>query len=331
MAHTTPPRPVDIAAVFPALVPLARTATRLHPRPGAPSAQDSSIGGPLLWPASDPWPHCEGPHPVADLFPMSPLPDIRLARRLQASRERGQADAPVTQEERAAWDRVLAGVPAPGGSIPMLPLAQLYIRDFPGLLHPRRTDTLQVLWCPFDHAEAPLPRTVLCWRAADLVADVLAEPPEPTAVQYESYVPEPCFVEPEPITEYPVRGMLDEELAGQISEWDKGRDIQYNDALSVAPGWKASGWPPWGYTDPHPQYCPECGTQMEPLLTIASQEWDDRRCSWAPYEDQAAVSDGHVHYLNLKTPTKVVIGDNHNLQIYVCPTVPEHPHTQLMQ
>ncbi|MFE5868156.1 hypothetical protein ACFQ6V_05790, partial [Streptomyces roseifaciens] len=52
--RTTPPRPVDVAAVFPQLAPLARTATRLHPRPGAPSPHDSSVGGPLLWAADEP-------------------------------------------------------------------------------------------------------------------------------------------------------------------------------------------------------------------------------------------------------------------------------------
>ncbi|MFE1443243.1 hypothetical protein [Streptomyces sp. NPDC058739] len=35
---TTPPRPFDVTALFPQLAPLARTATRLHPRPGSPTA-----------------------------------------------------------------------------------------------------------------------------------------------------------------------------------------------------------------------------------------------------------------------------------------------------
>ncbi|MEW2267655.1 hypothetical protein AB0913_34660, partial [Streptomyces sp. NPDC047868] len=55
--RTTPPRPVDVTALFPQLAPLARTTTRLHPRPGSPTVRDSSVGGPLLWPADEPWPH----------------------------------------------------------------------------------------------------------------------------------------------------------------------------------------------------------------------------------------------------------------------------------
>lgn len=60
--RTTPPRAVDVTAVFPELTPLARTATRLHPRPGIPTPYDSSVGGPLLWPADEPWPHCDALH-----------------------------------------------------------------------------------------------------------------------------------------------------------------------------------------------------------------------------------------------------------------------------
>ncbi|GFE27566.1 hypothetical protein Sliba_80190 [Streptomyces nigrescens] len=59
---TIPPRPFDITALFPQLAPLARTATRLHPRPGSPTVHDSSVCGPLLWPADEPWPHCDEPH-----------------------------------------------------------------------------------------------------------------------------------------------------------------------------------------------------------------------------------------------------------------------------
>ncbi len=59
MGLTTPVAPVDVAALFPELAGQSRTTVRLHPRRGAPTAADSSMGGPLLWPADEPWPHCE--------------------------------------------------------------------------------------------------------------------------------------------------------------------------------------------------------------------------------------------------------------------------------
>ena len=62
VTRTTPPRPVDVTAVVPQLAPLARPAIRLHPRPGSPTPRDSFVGGPLLWPADEPWPRCDRPH-----------------------------------------------------------------------------------------------------------------------------------------------------------------------------------------------------------------------------------------------------------------------------
>nr|BEK63072.1 hypothetical protein KPHV_02990 [Kitasatospora purpeofusca] len=47
MTRTTPERPVDVERLFPELARYRRTATRLHPRPGAPGARDSSVGGPM--------------------------------------------------------------------------------------------------------------------------------------------------------------------------------------------------------------------------------------------------------------------------------------------
>ncbi|MGW6154368.1 hypothetical protein ACWFRM_14745 [Streptomyces sp. NPDC055144] len=62
MPRTTPPRPVDVEALFPELGALRRSATRLHPRPGTPTVHDSSVGGPMLWPAGEPWPVCTIAH-----------------------------------------------------------------------------------------------------------------------------------------------------------------------------------------------------------------------------------------------------------------------------
>jgi hypothetical protein len=60
MPHT-PHRPVDVAALFRELAGQERTTVRLHPRPGRVGPQDSSIGGPLLWPDTEPWPQCDYP------------------------------------------------------------------------------------------------------------------------------------------------------------------------------------------------------------------------------------------------------------------------------
>src|SRR5215469_7264887 len=63
-----------ITTVFPDLAELAATAIRLHPRPGRAGLRDSSIGGPLLWPAGEAWPVCDDSHSGWDQAPLRPPP-----------------------------------------------------------------------------------------------------------------------------------------------------------------------------------------------------------------------------------------------------------------
>ncbi|MFC7262698.1 hypothetical protein [Streptomyces lutosisoli] len=352
--RTTPPRPVDVTAVFPELAPLARPAIRLHPRPGSPSIGESSVGGPLLWPAEEPWPHCEGTH-VDSGFRESPA-EVRLTRRRVARQLRDPHGPAFTPEEEAIKERnaamlaerLDAGPPWPAECpVPMLPVAQLYLRDIPLLRPPGQADLLQVLWCPYDHNPGHKPSTALFWRSAAEVGDVLVAPPEPCEVNWWGYVPEPCLLAPEAITEYPNSLDLSPEMRLTVEDWsrwqaaDVGVDSSYadypaefyNGNLADSPGWKVGGWPPWGRTDPNPRYCGVCDVQMVPLLTIASFEWDGGELrGWAPYEDRAAAyADSHYAGQDPAQPTKVEVGSTDNMQLYVCPTSPEHPHTDLIQ
>ncbi|MFI8885164.1 hypothetical protein [Streptomyces sp. NPDC053813] len=354
--RTTPPRPVDVTAVFPELAPSARPAIRLHPRAGSPSVRESSVGGPLLWPVTEPWPHCEGSHPDSG-FRQSPA-EVRLDRRIRARLHRDPHGPALTPEEEAIRDRdaamlgerLDAGPPWPAECpVPMLPVAQLYLRDIPLLRPPGQADLLQVLWCPYDHDPDYKPSTALFWRSAAAVVDILATPPEPYEADYPGYVPEPCLLAPEAVTEYPNSLDLSPEMQQMLGDWnrwqaaDVGVESSYADyadypeefydsELADAPGWKVGGWPPWGRTDPYPRYCAVCDVRMVPLLTIASFEWDGGTQSWAPYEDQtAAFAASHVAGQNPAQPTAVEVGRTDNLQLYVCPVSPEHPHTDLIQ
>lgn len=390
ITRTTPPRPLDVSALFPQLAPLARTATRLHPHPGSPSARDSSVGGPLLWPAEEPWPHCEGPHELDGANPALSPADLRLQRRIRAAAQ----GRDLTPQERKTLRLIQPPTTYPSprpslrpydGAVAMLPLAQLYVRDVPDLCAPDGADLLQVLWCPFDHPPMQfMPRTVLFWRSAAAVTDVFAAPPEPPVVQFDGYLPEPCLLAPEQITEYPVSPELSKDVRVQLGDWSRwqaaGEAVDsryasypeefYDVDLSVAPGWKVGGWAAWGYTDPRPQSCPACDTTMVPLLTIATYEWDASTRSWIPEEDrderepispsstpvrpegQAVIDilrargievhdrgrvprEARVAPLGTapvpRQPTAVQIASGHKQQLYVCPTSPEHPHTELMQ
>ncbi|WP_369144673.1 hypothetical protein [Streptomyces sp. R44] len=233
--------------------------------------------------------------------------------------------------------------------VPMLPVAQLYARDVL-LPHPpggSKADLLQVLWCPFDHPEQEqwMPRTAVFWRSTADVTEILTSPPEPYAAE-ELYVPVPCVLAPEQVIEYPTPPDLSKELQEQLkdrSRWqaagariDAGfaphLDSYYAGDLSVAPGWKTGGHPRWGYVDPWPRPCLSCGTDMDPLLTIASVEWDGGGQSWIPYEDETAAASPRNHVRDLaRRPTAIQIADLHDQQIYYCPMDPGHPHRELMQ
>ncbi|WP_369254532.1 hypothetical protein [Streptomyces sp. R35] len=100
-------------------------------------------------------------------------------------------------------------------------MAQLYLRDIPLLRPPGQADLLQVLWCPYDHDPDYKPATAVFWRSAATVVDVLATPPEPYEANYPGYVPEPCLLAPEAITEYPNSLDLSPEMRLAVGDWSR--------------------------------------------------------------------------------------------------------------
>jgi hypothetical protein len=332
MVRTTTPRPVDVTAQFPELAPLARTAVRLHPRPGAPAAPDSSIGGPLLWPAGEPWPVC-AEHTGPWQFGFTPG-DVRLRRQILAaawSRPRAPGTDLLTPPERAVIDRIGSEgrrIPV-DGPVPMVPVAQLYASDIPALPRPPGTDLLQVLWCAFDHDPGYLPQTALRWRTAADVTDSLAVAPQPAVIGNDDYLPEPCVLHPETVTEYPAPHELPEDLQEMIFAWEEDRPFTYQYDLAVAPGWKIGGHAPWSFSDPWPMQCTECGSEVRPLLTIEGSEWHDGGGgSWRPAE-ATGVPDSRSS--SIARPTGIEIGRGYSMQLYVCTSSYVHSHLQNMQ
>ncbi|MFF7450509.1 MULTISPECIES: hypothetical protein [unclassified Streptomyces] len=320
MPRTTPPRPLDVATRFPELAPLARTAVRLHPTPGDPTPADSSIGGPLWWPADEPWPTC-AQHDAPTHLGYSP-DDVRLRRRILAeawSRPRAAGADFLSPRERELYDQASEERQVPqDGPVPLIPVAQLYARDIPELPRPDGTDLLQLLWCPFAH-EDHVPRTELRWRAsAEVTAPAAA--PEPSVVGRDRFLPEPCVLHPEPVTEFPAPHELPEDLADRVEDWAESEGAVYQYDLAVAPGCKVGGHAPWSSTDPFPMACPECGAAVRPLLTIDGYEYDGGSRSWRPYEDTGPA-----------TPTHLAIGRDHALQLYVCTVSYDHPHLRNVQ
>jgi hypothetical protein len=341
MARTTPPRPVDPVVEFPELGALARTAIRLHPRPGTPSVHDSSIGGPLLWPANEPWPRCNAEDHDHERYPEYSLADTRLVRRIKNARlgrwvhslgnqeDSGHVGAGFTVEEQEILDRIET-ITGPDGPVAMVPVAQLYVRDIPSLCAPEGMDLLQVLWCPCVHDEDSLPATALFWRSAAAVDDILVDPPEP-ALYDDDLIPEPCTIAPEAVVEYPID--LDNDLSERLADWITahfGDEFGFGN-FGIAPGCKVSGYVRWGMQDPYPNPCPVCGAETEPLLTISSQEWEHNVPHWVPVEDVAAEAAWGCYQDGPSMPTRIRVCDMDRLIIRVCPKSPEHPHIQMIQ
>ncbi|MEV6192805.1 hypothetical protein AB0M19_10385 [Streptomyces sp. NPDC051920] len=353
MSRTTPPRPVDIASIFPELAPLARQAVRLHPRTGLPSVHDSSVGGPLLWPADEEWPTCAKEHDNA--HPPVSLGDIRQMRALLDAawlRPRDPREWLLNPDERAYFAKLRAGHPAHTEPNALLPVSQLYLRDVPGLAGPGGADLLQVLWCPLDHHNG-LPAARLVWRNAASVGTLLTDPPEPADVEhYGNYVPEPCVLHPEVVTEYPAPYDLPADLADRLYAWgeEQEEDIEdpapggeededpddglggtyYQYELSVAPGWKIGGWGSLDFWDPGPKHCDTCNARYKPLFTVDSGEGGGQNESWTPLEDLEKPSGP----IGLSTPANaplVKVGRGYSMQIYVCPTSFDHPHLEVIQ
>ncbi|MFF5229499.1 hypothetical protein [Dactylosporangium sp. NPDC000521] len=326
MTRTTPPRPVDLTELFPELAEHAATATRLHPRPGTPTTADSSVGGPLLWPADEPWPVCADgeSHYV---FRLRTPATVRRSREIYAAAKAraaaGGTRYELTDEERAELPHYDHSEPAAliDELVPAVPVAQLFRRDVPDFTGPDDADLLQVLWCPLDHPEEGYnPKVRLYWRRSADVTRPMDVAPEPAVVNA-AYLPTPCVVHPEQVREYPYSGLLPAALGARIAAGrTPGGSYQYD--LSLAPGWKVGGFANWSLTDPRPVDCGECGTAMTLLFTADSSEWHGTGGSWRPVEEPPGAS---------SAPTDVSIGRGYALYVFRCPQSYEHPPATVMQ
>ncbi|MFF3489203.1 hypothetical protein ACFYXC_39085 [Streptomyces sp. NPDC002701] len=322
MTRTTPPRPLDLAAVFPELAGLSRSVTRLHSRSGMPTVGDSSVGGPLLWPQEEPWPTCTRSHEVYEVVE---LEAVRAEYRLMVARSSRPEDEWPTPEEQAILERSDPKmIPSPyTDPVPLLPVAQLYARDVPGLPCPEGADLLQILWCPFIDHDDGIPAIHVCWRSAGQVTALLSPLPEPPVIEREDYWPAPCVLHPEQVSEYPAPPQLPAEVRARVDAWqeDTGR---YYIQFAVAPGWKIGGWGavPSDGDYGNPPRC-GCGAVTAPLFTIGLGEWNGGdEGGWRPLED--ADADERRCYPAVGDGPMIDLGDE-QLQIYYCPQSYEHP------
>ena len=289
MSRTVPPAPLDIAEHFPELLPHARTTTLLYPRVGTPRRDESSLGGPLLWPVDEPWPTCAAP-----------------------------------DHYNAASGSAVVG-PDP---VAMVPVLQLFACDVPALVFPVGTDVLQVLWCPLTHSEhdqwSPVP--LLSWRSTMELASrqLLDEAPQPYEFD-DGYVPRPCVVHPTEAVEYPNWDMP-EDLSERVGAWnddvEESTGISYYDAFTTRQS-KIGGYPGW--TQPPQWPSCACGERMEHLLTISASESCGR---WLPVEERTRPGSGWEVSDTRQSEHDshgMELGDSGGVYVFICRTCPGWP------
>jgi hypothetical protein len=226
------------------------------------------------------------PKPAVDIPAV--VPELKALSRVTVRLHPRYGDEPRPDESklggRFLWP---ADEPWPNrDDIPLVPVLQLRAEDGPpNVLFRPGTDLLQLLWGPRAELEP-----VVAWRKRAAVTGSLVPYPD-TAAANMDFVPVPCRVFPERVTEYPSSGVLPAAVTAKI---DSAKDLtreRYDKLFAAAHGTKVGGYPRWpGTADP--PVCTTCGWGMEYLLTVAGKEWDDRnRARWMPKEEVDAKND----------------------------------------
>ncbi|CAM5523272.1 hypothetical protein SAVIM338S_03980 [Streptomyces avidinii] len=249
-AFTTPPRPVAVEELFPELAPLRREAVRLHPRAGDPTRHDSSVGGPLLWPADEPWPVCDEEHweVESDVRHEAAVPCVPVAQVFRA-------DAPAVPY-------------SPGTDLLQVLWCPFDHEDCAPLPLVRWRDSAAVgaaLPAPPPHPGAPREHV-----------------PRPCAVR-------PEVVTEYPDADLHQNRDLYDALRNRLDQLERDTGLLYEPHLSVAPGIKLGGYPGFCQGAWWPD-CAGCGQRMEHLLTVADHEYDGETWrTWLPVEDEGRV------------------------------------------
>lgn len=252
----------------PGLSDLVRTAVRLHPRPGDPGPDESHFGGPLLWPADEPWPGCPITWP--------PEPE-------------------ASDDAWAAGHQLDQPIPA------MVSAAQFFRDDFPELPFPEGTDLLQVLFCPTEHTSRHYwgPAIRLVWRDSTQITEIADPLPTPDGAQA-GYLPAPCVFEPCMTEELPRVRELPDDVRTAMGLGEADVD-DFEGWPSIEQYSKIGGWTAWDASSPQELGCGDCGALMRQTLAFATEEHDGACGCEIPADEPAGWTLGRQGVLNVFT------------------------------
>ena len=238
-----------------------RAAVRLHPRSGAPTERDSSVGGPMLIRRDEAWPVCAADH-------------------------------------KAYTYRSRDIVSVAGMTEPMVSGVQLWRRDVPELPFRADEDLCQVLWCPLMHGPDLEPLVLVRWLDTCVDTDLVVGSAVSSEFAVRSWeIPSPCSVSPERIKEYADASELPADVWQQVRAWCEAHGYRYGYELGPAPGTKVGGWQRW----PDGSQVPLCaaGHLMSILVAVASIEYHPgSQRAWQPVGEQpdAGRTDANLHF-----------------------------------
>jgi hypothetical protein len=197
------------------------------------------------------------------------------------------------------------------------PILQLRTQDFPELSSPPGADTLQILWCPNDHAEVgSWPAITVYWHDS-ASPDVRAIRPAHFEVCQKEYIANECELNPERVPEFPSAFTLREEDFERMAEISEEAADIYQSCLSVAPGLKLGGYPNWSQ-DPAPPIC-ECGKLMRYVLTVDSSEFDGGTFArWVPVQERQFWSASYDQRTQVQAAAGLTLGDMGEMNLFVC-------------
>jgi hypothetical protein len=287
----TPPRPLDVEALFPELAPLRRTAVRLHPRAGDPGRRDSSVGGPLLWPAAEAWPVCGAAHfawyaePGGRSVPLVPV--VQVFR----------GDAPAVR--------------FPEGT------DLLQVLWCPCVVEGCENPGVRVLWRDSAAVGALLDHVPVPDREVTREAT-----PRPCVVHPEEVVEYPGWDLPAEVADG---------LRRRFDRLEEETGWLYWYHLASAPGTKIGGYPGWTQEPCWPDCDDCGHRMRHLLTVSRGEFDGESWHTWLPREDRAGATGREPRHPTaadaVANPADLVIGDGGGVYVFQCPDCPSRPVT----
>jgi hypothetical protein len=296
---TTPPAPVDVAALLPTLRGLAKTTVRLNPRPGTAEPAASKIGGLFLWPQEEEWPRCddhEGAYAPALQIAKADFPEVAFPKGtdlMQVLWCPNDHEPGYCPHVRVFWRK---------GATVRKPVAE----------HPAPTkeEGSYTSYIP---------------RPCRLYPERIVEYPDPFETLPAGWS-EPLESSPDVAAALAAN---EAQISGNWSNHEDGRRL-YQCALSTAEGTKLGGYPDW-VQDPWYPKC-QCGGTMDHLVSFSSWEFDGETWfRWLPVEERDVLEGDNEERNRVQNAPNWMFGDAGNLYVFVCRQCPGWPIVAGMQ